>query len=137
MGGDPTDAAYVFNNWTSQNGYSPIYLTGGTSIILSTGYPPTMPTTNPGVFAVGFGHAPAAISWDMQAEEQAVFTTVGWTLSANGTNVVNSATDTPTVGQPGGYNVWSSATASGHYVVTASAESFPVHRQRGGRRVLL
>ena len=104
---DPADAASVFNLWTSQNGFPPIYLFGfteGNSVIV--GPASRFPATNPAPYALrvaGYANRPA---WDQLALYGAVFSLRNFTLSANGTNTVNATT---------GANSFSAAVHSGHY----------------------
>lgn len=108
---DPADEAYVAAIWTSQHGYPPIYYVGA-SIEFATGsggLPASFTDSNPAYYGVGAIKRPF---WDDLTVYAAIFGRSMFTVSANGTNTVDEKT---------GANIWSSATMSGHYYVTASS----------------
>ena len=110
MQGDPTDANYVFTNWTSSNGYPPIYLNGYTpGSYLSIGIPSWFTSANPAAYAQGVAGSTNRPGWDALSVFQAIFGTSTFTTSSNGTNSVNASN---------GANTWSSSTASGQYYLT-------------------
>jgi hypothetical protein len=110
MEGDPVDASYVFSNWTTQNGYPPIYLNGySQGEQLSIGVPSWFTNANPAVYAAGLAGVTNRPGWDVLSVYQAIFGTSAFTSSTNGTDSVNSST---------GANSWSSSTASGQYYLT-------------------
>jgi hypothetical protein len=107
-----------FANATSQNGYPPVYV-----VPLNTGaanvYTPvpiaSLPLSNPTAFAYTSIGLNSTADEDPLAVEFAVFGSTGWTLSANSTDTVSTAT---------GENSWSSSKASGQY--SLSTATIPV-----------
>ncbi len=118
---DPTDTSNVFSTWTTGNGYPPIYLVGFTAGQTPQAGPTTrLPDTfNPTFKAFELASTNQRPVWDSMAVLYAArgLSNGGltyWTLSAAGTNTVDSST---------GANSWSSGTNSGHYYLTDSATS--------------
>ena len=111
---DAADAAYVMSNWTSQNGYPPMYLNGySIGATVNSGVPYWFPSSDPVVYGSGVAGTNSRPSWDALSLCHAVLGNAGcgMTLSASGTNTVNAST---------GANTWASTTASGQYYVTKS-----------------
>lgn len=123
---DAVDASYVFANWTSQNGYPPIYISGDSQgLLLSVGRPLWFTNTDPSIYvSVTLGQAGIRPGWDILTAYQSIFGTSTFTLSANGTNTVNSGT---------GATAWSSGTASGHYFVTLTSSAATYNAILDGR----
>lgn len=123
--------SYLFANWTSQNGYPPIWLFSyGDGLTPQFGPPAYASNTINTVSAMfGFLGTTQKSIWD----EGTVFLgycglTCGgvtyWADAGNGTMVVNSAANTPINGQAAGYNSWSTGTASGqHYVTNVASDA--------------
>jgi hypothetical protein len=112
---DSVSSSYVSANWTSENGYPPIYFSGFNSgaASVSTGIPSSYPTTDPSAF-VGSLTSFARPSWDALTLYQAIYGYSGLSaVSADGTNTVNST----------GVNTFSTSTASGHFYLTLSQSS--------------
>jgi hypothetical protein len=111
---DPADWSALLTTWTSQNGYPPITFVGYTAGLTTiSGIPTWFPATNPARYGLTLSAYTNRPSWDSLAVWYGIFGNVAsaWTVSANGTNTVNAST---------GANTWSSATASGHYYLTAA-----------------
>jgi hypothetical protein len=109
----------LFTLWTRQNGYPPIYLNGFSNgeKILAGAPADASPMANPTVYGMQLASTKQRPMWDMLsvlyaarglAHEGATY----FTASAPGTVVVDAKT---------GANTWSSATDSGHYVLTNAA----------------
>jgi hypothetical protein len=127
---DPVDWNYLFANWTSQNGYPPIWMFSDADASGTAFGPPAyaLSTVNTELkqwLLYGFTTRPV---WD----EATVFLaycglacggTTYWADAGNGTMTVNSAVNTPINGQAMGYNSWSTGTASGHHYVTNVASA--------------
>src|ERR1700722_173604 len=125
--------SYLFANWTSQNGYPPIWLfsTGDAS---GTNFGPT-PVSKGAVSTVNRELAMfVALATNQRPiwDEATVFLAycelacggvTYWADAGNGTMIVNSAANTPIGGQQAGYNSWSTGTASGHHYVTDVASA--------------
>lgn len=106
----PAESAYLLANWTSRNGFAPIYLNGyapGSRIV--TGNPPGLARLHPAMTAEAAAGTTSRPSWDLLSLYQAVFGTRDFRVGPSGTNFVNPAT---------GENRWSGGTSSGHHVVT-------------------
>ena len=117
----PAEANYLVTNWTTQNGYPPIYFTGsafGSSITI--GVPDTIdPEVHPAA-CVGNYKTLTRPGWDMMSLFQGIFGLDHFTLTAEGTNTVDSVT---------GDSVFDEETQSGHYYVL-SGESVAYYEYR-------
>lgn len=117
---DPADQSYIATNWTSQNGYPPLYYTGfqaGTST--DAGFPTFANTNiNPGAYILSVGgYGLQRPLWDALAVLHAAFGTTyrgttTFTVTGPGTATVNSST---------GANTWSTSTNSGQYYLSNAA----------------
>jgi hypothetical protein len=129
---DYPDWSYLFANWTTQNGYPPIWMFSFDDADGTNWGPPgyALNTVNSELktFQNILGGVNQRPIWD----EAVVFLAycglscggvTYWADAGNGTQVVNSAASTPISGQPAGYNSWSTATASGHHYVTNVASA--------------
>ncbi len=103
-----------FANVTSQNGYPPAFVvplnTGAGNVYVRVPIA-SLPLTNPTAYAFNsIGRNDSAVE-DALAVEYAVFGSIGWTPSANSTDMVNAATSE---------NSWSSNPASGQYYLSVA-----------------
>jgi hypothetical protein len=103
-----------FANATSQNGYPPVYVvplnTGAANVYTQVPIA-SLPLSNPTAFAYASIGRNSTADEDPLTVEFAVFGSTGWTLSANSTNTVSTATDE---------NIWSSSKASGQYSLSTA-----------------
>jgi hypothetical protein len=103
-----------FANVTSQNGYPPVFVvplnTGAGDVHIQVPLA-SLPLTNPTACAFNVAGRSEAADEDAVALEYAVFGSIGWTVSADSTNIVNAATSA---------NSWSSSTASGQYYLSVA-----------------
>jgi hypothetical protein len=110
---DPEDWSAMLTTWKTQNGYPPLYFVSFTQGINggTAGPPSSFPTTNPEAYALSVTGFVARPPWGQIGLYYSIFGNPGgaFTISANGTNVVNAVT---------GANTWSSTTASGHFYLT-------------------
>jgi hypothetical protein len=103
------DSSFLFRHWTKGAGYPPIYLNGftpGSQLALGSA------AASPLSAAVGIAEKAAGETarpvWDLMSIHQGVSGTRAYTVSAEGTNNVDSR----------GRNVWTSTRGSGHHYVT-------------------
>jgi hypothetical protein len=105
----------IFTKWTTQNGFSPVYLVSfEDGAAGSVGVPASFPNTNPSKFAAPHGNRPF---WDMMAVYYAAIGDPGnvlWNPGTDGTNAVDPNT---------GVNAFSTTTASGHYYLSNLAST--------------
>jgi hypothetical protein len=112
---DAVSAQDVMANWTSGDGYPPIYFSGvnsgATSVV--SGVPSSYSSTDPSGYVGGLTTYTRP-SWDALTLYEAIYgVTSLWSVSANGTNTITS-----TSGETAGTNSFSTSTASGHYYST-------------------
>ena len=128
---DAADWSYIFANWTTQNGYPPIWMFSDQDATGTNFGPPSYAINTVNVELKQF----QLLEFGNQREiwdEATVFLgycglscdgVTYWADAGNGTMNVNSATNTPVNGNPLGYDSWSTATASGHHYVTNVAST--------------
>jgi hypothetical protein len=109
----------LFALWTRQNGYPPVYLNGfeNGEKILAGAPADASPKVNPTVYGMQLASTKQRPMWDMlsalyAARSLAYKGTPYFTVSEPGTVAVDAKT---------GADTWSSATDSGHYVLTNAA----------------
>ena len=103
------DSSFLFRHWTKRAGFPPIYLNGFTpGSHLALGSAATSPPSAAVRIAEKAAGETARPVWDLMSIHQGVSGTRAYTVSAEGTNSVDSR----------GRNVWTSARGSGHHFVT-------------------
>lgn len=121
MAADPSDASYLAANWTSQNGYPPLYYLGsqaGTGT--NAGFPSfALTTVNPGADILSVAGTPQRPIWDALSILHSVYglsyqATTTFAVVGPGTVTVNATT---------GVNSWSTGVNSGQYYLTTSASA--------------